>query len=197
MPDKPPKEPAERKAAPAKAAPAKAAGRQASGPVDENFRHIVRLVNTNIDGNKRVVVGLAGIKGIGLRTAEILARHAGVSPIAKIGSLPESKIEELEKLATAYATFAPFWMTNRQNDWSTGEDVHLVGSDVDLSRRDDINLMRMIRSYKGIRHEQGQKVRGQRTRSNGRTGLTLGVMKKREGAPGPAAREESGEEKKE
>ncbi len=38
--------------------------------------------------------------------------------------------------------------------------------------------MKMIRCYRGIRHEQGQKVRGQRTRSNGRTGLTVGVTKK-------------------
>src|SRR2546422_6033274 len=38
--------------------------------------------------------------------------------------------------------------------------------------------MKMIRSYKGVRHETGQKVRGQRTRSNGRTGLTVGVTKK-------------------
>src|SRR5437899_3102049 len=45
-------------------------------------------------------------------------------------------------------------------------------------RRDDTNVMRMIRSYKGVGHETGQKVRGQRTRSNGRTGLTVGVTKK-------------------
>jgi len=37
----------------------------------------------------------------------------------------------------------------------------------------------MIRCYKGIRHEQGQKVRGQRTRSNGRTGMTMGVIRKK------------------
>ena len=39
--------------------------------------------------------------------------------------------------------------------------------------------MKKIRCYRGIRHETGQKVRGQRTRSNGRTGLTLGVSRKR------------------
>lgn len=38
--------------------------------------------------------------------------------------------------------------------------------------------MKMVRSYRGVRHERGQKVRGQRTRSNGRTGMAAGVIKK-------------------
>src|SRR5438132_10998930 len=69
-------------------------------------------------------------------------------------------------------------MVNRPKDWESGLDLHLVGSEVEVRLRDDINLMKMIRSYKGVRHETGQKVRGQRTRSNGRTGLTVGVTKK-------------------
>ncbi len=80
-------------------------------------------------------------------------------------------------------------MTNRQNDWSSGADLHLVGIDVDLYRRDDINVMRMIRCYKGIRHEQGQKVRGQRSRANGRTGMTMGVMRKKESPAAAPAKE--------
>ncbi len=70
-------------------------------------------------------------------------------------------------------------------------------------RKDDVDMMKMIRSYKGVRHEEGQKVRGQRTRSNGRTGLTLGVMRQRlmqpgaapaaGGAPAPAAAEKKEE----
>jgi len=50
-----------------------------------------------------------------------------------------------------------------------------------------------------VRHEQGQKVRGQRTRSNGRTGLTVGVIKKTAIAAAKAKEEEGGkkEEKKE
>ena len=43
-------------------------------------------------------------------------------------------------------------------------------------------------TFRGLRHESGQKVRGQRSRSNGRTGLTLGVMKQKV-AQQPAAEE--------
>jgi len=153
---------------------------------DENFRYIVRLVNTDVDGNKSIVIGLSGVKGIGIRSAEVIARMAGVPRKTKIGDLPEAKTDELEKLINDFADKVPHWMVNRQNDWSTGADLHLVGVDVELNRRDDVNLMKMIRCYRGVRHEQGQKVRGQRTRSNGRTGMTMGVMKKRE-EPGAAA----------
>jgi small subunit ribosomal protein S13 len=159
---------------------------------DENFRYIVRLLGTDVDGNKTIVIGLNQVKGVGIRTAEIISRMANVPRTVKIGDLPESKTEELEKLISEYSEKVPHWMVNRQHDWSTGADMHVVGVEVDLYKRDDINVMRMIRCYKGVRHEQGQKVRGQRTRANGRTGMTMGVMRKLEG-PATAATEEKKE----
>jgi len=155
---------------------------------DENFRYIVRLVNTDLDGNKNIVIALSGVKGLGLRACEVIARMAGIPRWKKIGELTEDQTDALEKLINDFSEKVPHWMVNRQSDWSTGADLHLVGVDVDLNRRDDVNLMKMIRCYKGIRHEQGQKVRGQRTRSNGRTGMTMGVIKKKE-EPGKAAAE--------
>ena len=155
---------------------------------DENFRYIVRIVNTDLDGAKNIVIAISGIKGLGLRSAEVIARMAGIPKNIKIGDLPESKTDELEKLINDYSEKVPHWMVNRQSDWSTGADMHLVGVDVELNRRDDVNVMKMIRCYRGIRHEQGQKVRGQRTRSNGRTGMTMGVIRKKlePGATGEA-----------
>jgi small subunit ribosomal protein S13 len=46
---------------------------------------------------------------------------------------------------------------------------------MEQKRRHDINRMKMINSYKGVRHKRGQKVRGQRTKSTGRTEGTIGV----------------------
>ena len=160
---------------------------------DENFRYIVRLVNTDVDGNKNIVIALSQVKGVGIRTAEIIARMAGIPRSIKIGDLPEAKTDELEKMITDYSENVPHWMVNRQSDWSSGADMHLVGVDIELTKRDDVNLMKMIRCYKGIRHEQGQKVRGQRTRSNGRTGMTMGVIRKKEEpgqVPGEAEKKE-------
>ena len=150
---------------------------QKSG-VDENFNFIVRIVNTDIDGQKKTVVGLQSIKGVGKRVAQIVAKKADVDPHAKMGSLSDEKVAEIENLVKSYVEYAPTWAINRQNDYESGADMHLLGNDLDIIQKDDINRLKMIRCYRGVRHEGSHQVRGQRTRSNGRHGLTLGVTKK-------------------
>jgi small subunit ribosomal protein S13 len=71
------------------------------------------------------------------------------------------------------------WMLNRQKDLVTGENKHLLGQDILLTLREDLNTLKKIRCYRGIRHERGLKVRGQRTKSTGRRGSTIGVSKKK------------------
>ena len=61
---------------------------------DENFNFIVRIVNTDIDGQKRTVVGLQSIKGVGKRVAQIVATKANVDPAVKMGSLSDEKVKE-------------------------------------------------------------------------------------------------------
>lgn len=146
---------------------------------DENFNYIVRIASSDIDGQKRTVIGLQSIKGVGKRVAEIVAKRAKVDPSMKMGSLSDEKIKEIEALITSYVEYAPDWAINRQNDYESGDDMHLLGNDLDIIQKDDINRMKMIRCYRGIRHEGRHKVRGQRTRSNGRHGLTMGVTRKK------------------
>ncbi|MBO7205289.1 MAG: 30S ribosomal protein S13 [Candidatus Methanomethylophilaceae archaeon] len=146
---------------------------------DDDFNFIVRIASSDIDGQKRTVIGLQSIKGVGKRVAEIVAKRAKVDPSVKIGALPDDKVAELEQLVTKYVEYAPEWAINRQNDYESGSDMHLLGNDLDIIQKDDINRMRMIRCYRGIRHDTHHKVRGQRTRSNGRHGLTMGVSKKK------------------
>ncbi len=74
----------------------------------------------------------------------------------------------------------PVWALNHRKEIVTGLDLNLVSNDLEVQVNDDINLMKKMRSYKGIRHEQGKKVRGQRTRSNGRKGLAIGVIRKKD-----------------
>ena len=178
-------------------APAAPAPKAMVRPPDakENFRYIVRLANTDLEGARSVVYALTKVRGIGIRIAEIVADQAGVRRSERIGNLTEPEAEKLEATLGKIAEIVPHWMVNRPSDWETGEDVHLFSSDVELRLRDDINRMKMIRCYRGIRHEQGQKVRGQRTRSNGRTGLTVGVIKKTAIAAAKAAKKEEGGEK--
>lgn len=159
---------------------------------DEELRHIVRILNTDLAGKRQVHMALTGIKGVGRRCAKIFTDRAGVDPTATLGLLPDSEIDKLKKVVEEDApNILPFWMVNRRGDIETGKDVHVMGMDLNMTLREDLDLMKKMRSYKGLRHERGLRVRGQRTRSSGRTGAIVGVSRKREGTPAaaPAAKE--------
>ncbi|OGS40669.1 MAG: 30S ribosomal protein S13, partial [Euryarchaeota archaeon RBG_13_31_8] len=47
--------------------------------------------------------------------------------------------------------------------YETGQNLHFVSTDIEIRLRDEINIMKKIRSYRGVRHELGLRVRGQRT----------------------------------
>ena len=72
----------------------------------------------------------------------------------------------------------PVWMLNRRKDKLSGEDKHLLKTDLKLQKEIDVKDLQKIRSYRGARHQAGLPVRGQRTRSNFRRGKTVGVRKK-------------------
>jgi len=149
---------------------------------DEDFQYIVRIANTDIDGDKTLIMGISQIKGIGRHMAVLIADATGIDKKIKMGKLTDTQIEKIKKALEDIQNIAPGWMLNHRKDIDTGKDIHLISSDVELRLRDDVNLLKMIRSYRGIRHETGLSVRGQRTRANNRKGLALGVSKKRPGA---------------
>jgi small subunit ribosomal protein S13 len=142
---------------------------------DEDLRYFVRIGQTDLDGTKSVERSLTEMNGIGRRAARIIADKAGVDRRATFGALEEEDIESVVSLVEGFADEVPDWMANHRNDFFAGETTHEVGNDLELTRRQDINRMKMINSYKGLRHKRGQKVRGQRTRSTGRTEGTIGV----------------------
>ncbi|HUW66733.1 MAG TPA: 30S ribosomal protein S13 [Candidatus Nanoarchaeia archaeon] len=144
----------------------------------EEIKHIVRIANTDLDGKKSVQYSLIGIKGINRRTARIISNNANVDPTATIGYLDDEKIDSLKKTIDKIESILPTWMLNRRKDLLSGEDKHITSTDVLLVKLEDLNTMKKTRSYKGIRHERGHKVRGQRTKSSGRKGLTVGVKRK-------------------
>lgn len=144
----------------------------------EEIKHIVRVANTDLEGKKSVQYSLTGIKGINRRSARIISDISGVDPAATMGYLEDEQIETLNKTVDGIESILPVWMLNRRKDYLSGEDKHIVSTDVLLIKREDLNNMKKTRSYKGIRHERGHKVRGQRTKSTGRRGLVVGVKRK-------------------
>ena len=154
--------------------------KQANAEEDDDFQYIVRIANTDIDGNKKLIHGLSSIKGIGRHMSTFLIKKTGLDVNQKMGYLSEKQIETISNAIASIQEEAPSWMLNHQKDYETGKDVHIIGPQIDMRLRDEINIMKKIRSYKGIRHERGLTVRGQRTRTNNRKGLSLGVSRTRE-----------------
>jgi len=160
----------------------------------EEFKHIVRIAGKDLAGNKSVHLALTDLKGVGFAFARAVAWAAGVDPSAKLGTLSREQVERLEDVLRRPKEYGiPSWMLNRRKDYETGEDLHLLGADVDMAIRADIGRERRIRSRRGIRHELGLPVRGQRTRTTGRKGMTVGVKRKEVRIREEAAKAKKGE----
>ncbi len=141
------------------------------------FRPIVRIGDKDLDGHKAVAYALADIKGIGVNTAFALCRVLGIDPLMKLGFLSEAEIKKLDEAVRKLHELVPGWFVNRPRDPITGKNLHLIGADLIVAVRNDIELMKKIKCWRGIRHMLGLKVRGQRTKTTGRTGITIGVTK--------------------
>jgi small subunit ribosomal protein S13 len=148
--------------------------------MSREFNYIVRLHGTNIDGTKMVPYALTDVKGIGIRLARAIVKQLGLDVTERLGSLSDADVRKLETAVDDPASVGlPIWMLNRRKDPMTGDDLHVLTSDLDLRVKDDIDLMRETRSWKGERHGRGLKVRGQRTKTTGRTGRSVGVSRRR------------------
>jgi small subunit ribosomal protein S13 len=161
-------------------APEKQAEKAAEKAPDKDIRYFVRIRNTDLDGTRSVQIALTKIPGIGRITARAISWLAKVDPLSVMGKVDDAGVERLRQVVDGYGPQVPVWMLNRPADPYTGEGKHLLSTDVLIGKEDDVNRMRKIRCYRGIRHETGQKVRGQRTKSTGRTGTTVGVKRKKE-----------------
>ncbi|GGM34733.1 30S ribosomal protein S13 [Paraliobacillus quinghaiensis] len=108
---------------------------------------MARIAGIDVPREKRVVISLTYIYGIGKTTAKEVLQEAGVSEDTRVRDLTE---DELSKIRTAV-------------------DKHTVEGD--LRREVSLNIKRLIEigSYRGLRHRRGLPVRGQKTKNNSRT----------------------------
>ncbi|PIN75443.1 30S ribosomal protein S13 [Candidatus Woesearchaeota archaeon CG10_big_fil_rev_8_21_14_0_10_37_12] len=142
------------------------------------FRHLVRIANTDLKGEKQLAYALNYVKGIGVPLSLAICKVANLSPSMKTGDISNEQVDRLDEIIKTPLKFGiPVWMVNRRKDPESGEDTHLVTNNLIFVKGNDIKFMRRIRSYKGVRHSLGQPVRGQRTKSNFRKnkGKVMGV----------------------
>ena len=143
------------------------------------FQHIIRFAGTDVEGTQPVTYALTSVKGVGIKLANAIIERSGISPETRMGFLSSADVEKIEDILKNPVKYGiPAWLLNRRKDVETGKDLHLLGSDLVLQTKNDIDQMKKIRSWKGFRHSYGLKVRGQRTRTTGRKGKAIGVKKK-------------------
>ncbi|MBX5327512.1 MAG: 30S ribosomal protein S13 [Candidatus Bathyarchaeia archaeon] len=147
--------------------------------MSKEFRHIVRITETDLPGTEKLAYILPNINGIGVNLAQAIIRKAGINPETRVGMLTEAEVEKIEDIIRNPDKHGlPPWYFNRQKDLDTGKNLHLIGSDLVLRKKMDIEQMKNLKSWRGYRHAYGLKVRGQRTKTTGRSGKALGVKKK-------------------
>jgi len=153
----------------------------------EGVKGVVRLCGVDVSGSVPLRRALRKVKGVGFSLSAAVCsglEKFGVSGDALVESLSDDQVELVEKaVANPASVGVKSFVLNRR-----GREGSLFGSELFISVKQDIAREKELKSYRGWRHMLGQKVRGQHTRSTGRTGATVGVSKKK--VLKPAAKKE-------
>jgi len=145
----------------------------------KEIKVLIRVLNTDLDGEKSLISELKKIKGISHTMSKAICTVSGYDPDLKLGSLKEPDIQKIEDIIREPIKFGvPNFLVNRRKDVESGKDLHMSAVDLETSRRFDIQRMVDLKTYKGVRHMLGLPVRGQRTRSSFRKGRVVGVIRK-------------------
>lgn len=139
----------------------------------EEVGRIIRILQTDVPSNKSLYAGLTRIKGVSWSISNAICIIMGLDKTRKIESLSKEEILKIEENLRE-AKF-PKYLLNRRNDFMTGKDGHLLGTNLDLAEELDIKRLKKIRSWRGLRHSQGQPTRGQSTKAHFRANRKRGV----------------------
>ena len=167
----------------------------------KNYRGVIRIVGKDLKGELDLARALAQIKGIGqnlaVAVAKIVEAQFSIAKTTPVGELTDDQIAKIETVLKDPAKFGvKLFMLNHRRDIESGKDKHLVATDLTFQTRQDVQRHKDTRDWVGWRHLIGQKVRGQRTRNTGRTGMSVGVLRKQVTKAGGAAQPTGKDEKK-
>ena len=111
-----------------------------------DFQHILRILNTNIDGRRNIVFALTAIKGIGRRFSDLVCKKAEIDPTKRAGELNADEIERVVAIVQNPLQFKiPVWFLNRQKDYKTGKSIHTSSNNVDIKLRDSLERRALTR----------------------------------------------------
>ena len=109
---------------------------------------MARIAGVNIPTNKRVVIALQYIHGIGAKFAQEIVEQVNIAPERRVADLSDAEVLKIREVIDAGYTV-----------------------EGDLRRQTAMNIKRLmdLGCYRGLRHRRGLPVRGQRTHTNART----------------------------
>jgi small subunit ribosomal protein S13 len=139
----------------------------------EETGRIIRILQTDIPGSKTIYAGLTRIKGISWTISNAVCILSKMDKNKKVETLTKEEIQKLEEIIKNHKF--PVFLLNRRKDYTSGQNMHLIGNDLDLYEELDFKRLKKIRSYRGLRHATGQPTRGQSTKSHFRANRKKGV----------------------
>ena len=115
---------------------------------DQEILSVARIAGVNIPTNKRVVIALQYIHGIGQAKAREIVHKVGIQDARRVNQLTDQEVLQIRE--------------------TIDRDYQVEG---DLRRETSVNIKRLmdLACYRGLRHRKGLPVRGQRTHTNART----------------------------
>jgi len=149
----------------------------------DTFRGIVRIAGKDVKGQVTLQRALCAVRGIShtlaVAAGAAIHKELSIDPNGRVGDLTEAQIEKIDKVLFSLQDHGvPTYLLNRRTDFASGKDRHVVMNDLIFEGTQDIDREKKSFSWKGYRHTFGQKVRGQKTRNTGRTGMAVGVLRK-------------------
>merc|ERR1711994_1107611 len=148
--------------------------------IPDRFQHILRVMNTNLDGKRNMMFALTSIKGVGRRFANIALKKADIDMSKRAGELTDEEVERVVIIINNHRQYKiPDYFLNRQKDIKDGKTTQVLSNFLDNKLREDLERLKKIRAHRGLRHYWGVRVRGQHTKTTGRRGRTVGVSKKK------------------
>ncbi len=109
---------------------------------------MARIAGVNIPTNKRVVIALTYIHGIGPSIANQICEKAGIDTTRRVNELTDAEVLQIREAI---------------------DSDHMVEGDLRRERMMNIKRLMDLGCYRGLRHRRGLPVRGQRTHTNART----------------------------
>ncbi|MFT7615222.1 MAG: small subunit ribosomal protein S13 [Candidatus Woesearchaeota archaeon] len=130
-------------------------------------KYIVRVANNDLNGKKQLYIALQKIKGINVSFAHAICALLNLDKHAITGALDDASVAKIDAFLKEPKGL-PVWMLNRQRDYETNKDGHLLASTLKFTVENDVKRMSSTKSYVGLRHVWHLPVRGQRNQANHR-----------------------------